>query len=95
MLSDLSLAEHRSQRATEMLTTLWEKTWGDDELLLSVPGMGPLIAPTVRAFFGDAKHFDTAKQAQAFVGLNPSNWSSGQMESHREQSPKKGPEFCG
>ena len=57
-----------------------EVAWGDDPLLLSVPGMGPLTAPTVRAYLLDATQFPSAKEAQAFAGLNPSNWSSGMME---------------
>jgi transposase len=60
-------------------------------LLLSVPGMGPIVAPTVRAFLADCSHFDDAKQAQALVGLNPSNWSSGQMNSASRSITKEGP----
>ena len=52
--------------------------------------MGPLTAPTVRAFLADGNHFDDAKQAQAFVGLNPSNWSSGEMESPSREITKEG-----
>jgi transposase len=53
--------------------------------------MGPVLAPTVRAFFADGHQFATAKQAQSFVGLNPSNWSSGQMESPSRAITKEGP----
>jgi transposase len=60
-------------------------------VLLSVPGMGPILAPTIRAFFADGHQFDDAKAAQSFVGLNPSNWSSGQMESPSRAITKEGP----
>ena len=81
LLDDLSAADARVDRATAQSRHHWEQLWGDDPVLLSVPGMGPILAPTIRAFMADGRHFDNAKQAQAFVGLNPSNWSSGQMES--------------
>jgi transposase len=91
LLDDLEVGEARVERAQERAREYWEQLFGDDPLLLSVPGMGPRTAPTVRAFFGDATHFETAKQAQAYVGLNPSNWSSGQMSSPSRAIAKEGP----
>jgi transposase len=91
LLEDLNAAEARLERASEQARQRWEQLWGDDPLLLSVPGMGPIIAPTVRAFLADGTQFETAKEAQAYVGLNPSNWSSGQMESPSRAITKEGP----
>lgn len=91
LLSDLSSAEARLERATEHACLWWEQLWGDDHLLLSVPGMGRVIAPTVRAFLADGTQFASAKEVQAYVGLNPSNWSSGQMESPSRAITKEGP----
>jgi transposase len=91
LLADLGAAEARVDRATERTCHYWERIWGDDPLLLSVPGMGPIVAPTVRAFLADGSHLDDAKAAQSFVGLNPSNWSSGQMESPSRAITKEGP----
>jgi transposase len=91
LLDDLIAAEGRVERATEVARQRWETLWGDDRLLLSVPGMGPITAPTVRAFLADGTQFSSAKEAQAFVGLNPSNWSSGQMESPSRAITKEGP----
>jgi len=59
--------------------------------LLSVPGMGPITAPTVRAFLGDCRHLPGAKKTQAMVGLNPSNWASGTMSSPSRAITKEGP----
>ncbi|MHB1989013.1 MAG: transposase [Acidimicrobiales bacterium] len=53
--------------------------------------MGLIVAPTVRAFLADGTQFETAKEAQAHFGLNPSNWSSGQMESPSRAITKEGP----
>jgi transposase len=91
LLADHAAADARLGRATEIARRRWEQLWGDDPLLLSVPGMGPIIAPTVRAFLADARHFADAKEAQSFVGLNPSNWSSGQMEAPSRAITKEGP----
>jgi transposase len=91
LLDDYAAADARLDRATETAQRRWEQLWGDDPLLLSVPGMGPIIAPTVRAFLADAQHFADAKEAQSFVGLNPSNWSSGQMEAPSRAITKEGP----
>lgn len=91
LLGDLAAGQRRVDRATAAPTQRWEVCWGDDPLLLSVPGMGPLTAPTVRGFLSDATQFADAKQAQAFVGLNPSNWASGAMSSPSRAITKEGP----
>jgi transposase len=91
LLDDLAAAEARVERATETARGYWERIWGDDALLLSVPGMGPRTAPTVRAFLADGRHFPGTKEVQAFVGLNPSNWSSGTMQSPSRAITKEGP----
>jgi len=91
LLDDLAAADARVERATEVARQRWEALWGDDPLLLSVPGMGPITAPTVRAFLGDCRHLPGAKETQAMVGLNPSNWASGTMSSPSRAITKEGP----
>jgi len=91
LVADLVAGEERVERASLQAQHHWQAIYGDDPLVLSVPGMGPRTAPTVRAFLGDATQFETAKQAQAYVGLNPSNWSSGQMASPSRAITKEGP----
>ncbi|MHB1787807.1 MAG: IS110 family RNA-guided transposase [Acidimicrobiales bacterium] len=91
LLEDYNVADARVDRAAEAARQHWEVAWGDDPLLLSVPGMGPLTAPTVRAYLCDATQFPSAKEAQASVGLNPSNWSSGMMETPSRSITKEGP----
>lgn len=91
LLGDLDAAEARIGRAEAETVRRWEALWGDDQLLLSVPGMGPRTAPTVRAFLAGGTQFSEAKQAQAYVGLNPSNWSSGQVIQPSRAITKEGP----
>jgi transposase len=90
-LTDLAAAQARIARATEHATACWERLFGEDELLLSLPGMGPVTAPTVRAFLGDGTGFGSAKQAAAYVGLTPSTWSSGTVHQPRRAISKEGP----
>jgi transposase len=91
LLDDYAAADARVERATKIARQRWEQLWGDDAVLLSIPGMGPITAPTVRAFLADGSQFNDAKEAQSFVGLNPSNWSSGQMAAPSRAITKEGP----
>jgi transposase len=91
LLADFDAADIRRDRAETEATARWERLWGDDPLLLSVPGMGPRVGPTVRAFMGDATQFAEAAEAQAYVGVNPSNWSSGQTAQPSRAITKEGP----
>ncbi len=79
-------------RAETEMVQRWEAAWGDDPVLRSVPGMGQVVAPTVRAFFGDGTCFPDAKSAQAYVGLAPSNWSSGTTTQPSRAITKEGPQ---
>lgn len=92
LLDDYDTARQRIDRATVEMTRRWEQRWGDDPALLSVPGMGVIVAPIVRAYFGEGDHFDDAKAAQSYVGMNPSNWSSGTVTQPSRAITKEGPE---
>jgi transposase len=91
LLGDMERAEAKIARAGVQATACWQAGWGDDELLRSVPGVGPIVAATVRAWFDQPAQFPTAKHAAAFVGLNPSNWESGLMASPSRPLTKEGP----
>jgi len=90
-LTDLADDQARVARFTDHSTRWWERLYGDDELLLSVPGMGPVTAATVRAFLGDGSRFSSAKKAASYVGITPSTWSSGTMTQPRRAITKEGP----
>jgi transposase len=74
----------------EGLTTRIEKldkeilaTVKDDEIarrLMSIPGVGPLIAATVRATVQDPTSFPTGRDLAAWIGLTPRSSSSGGKE---------------
>jgi transposase len=91
LLADIDAGDERRERAQVEAIRRWEGMWGDDPVLLSVPGMGPRVAPTVRAFWGDGRQFTEADEAQAYVGVNPSNWSSGLTAQPSRAITKEGP----
>lgn len=91
LLGDIVLVDRKIEEASQKAARLWRSSYGSDALLLSVSGMGPVTAPVVRAYLGDCQHFDTSKQAVAFVGLNPSNWESGLMVTPSRPITREGP----
>ena len=90
-LADLAAANARTDRATAQAQQYWRRLYGDDELLLSVPGTGPITACVIRGFLGDADSFTSAKAAASYVGLNPSTWSSGTVSQPSRAITKEGP----
>jgi transposase len=90
-LTDLALAEQRVARLTEHARRYWERLYGDDALLNSIPGVGPVTGPTIRAYLGDGSLHATAKDAASYVGITPSNWSSGTVIQPSRAISKEGP----
>jgi transposase len=90
-LADLRASDERIARATAQATRYWALLYGDDPLLASLPGMGPMTAPTVRAFLGDGSGFSSAKAAASYVGMTPSTWSSGTITQPSRAITKEGP----
>ena len=58
--------------------------------LQSVPGVGPVVALTFRAFVDDVTRFDSAAQVSAAIGLVPHEDSSAERR-HRGHITKAGP----
>lgn len=90
-LRDMAEAKARTQRATVQAQRYWTQLYGDDALLLSVPGMGPVTACVVRGFLADGTAFASAKAAANYAGLNPSTWSSGTVSQPSRAITKEGP----
>ena len=90
-LRDITIASEQIQRATTQAQRYWAGLYGDDPLLLSLPGMGPMTAPTIRAFLGDGTRFVSAKAAASYAGLTPSTWSSGTVVQPSRAITKEGP----
>jgi hypothetical protein len=90
-LTDLGTAGQRVARITEQARRYWERLYGDDALLKSVPGVGPVTGPTIRAYLGDGSLHVTAKDAASYVGITPSNWASGTVIQPSRAISKEGP----
>ena len=90
-LTDMADAKARTERATAAAQRHWRQLYGDDELLLSLPGMGPITGCVVRGFLADGHMFSSAKAAASYAGLNPSTWSSGTVSQPSRAITKEGP----
>ncbi len=65
----------------------WCRESKDARLLMSIPGVGPLVAACVVAQVGDIKRFSSARKLCSYAGLVPRVHSSGQT--HRSGSISK------
>jgi len=52
----------------------------DVQLLMTIPGVGVITALTYKLEIGDPKRFKRSKSVGAFVGLTPTQYSSGETE---------------
>ena len=90
LLGDIGAADAAIARSSQYAAALWRENF-DGDLLVSIPGVGPMCAAATRAWWGSGGHFASAKAAAAFVGLNPSNWESGLSASPSRPVTKQGP----
>lgn len=90
MLDDIATADQRHATAASHAIGLWQRHWPED-VLVTIPGLGPICAAAIRGWWGDARQFRSAKAAAAHAGLNPSMWSSGLTEAPSRHITKQGP----
>lgn len=90
LCNDIAAADQATARAAKQATGLWRQHWPDD-VLATIPGIGPITAAATRAWWGDGTWLKSAKAAASFVGLNPSNWESGLTASPSRPITKEGP----
>jgi transposase len=79
-------------RLTELEGAIAEVLAGDDEgrRLQTLPGVGPIIAATMRAELGDVARFAHVDQVVAYAGLDPRTRQSGAFVGQKHLS-KRGP----
>src|SRR3954451_23600299 len=61
-------------------------------LLMTVPGIGPVLGYTIAAEIGDISRFPTPKKLVGYTGLCPTVRQSGRAE-HRDSLAKNGPKY--
>jgi hypothetical protein len=86
----LSLAR-QIQRLDERIAVEHQRAYPDD-VLSSIPGVGPVVASVVRATIGDARGFKNASTFRAYTGLTPREDSSGDAQ-RRGRISKAGPDM--
>lgn len=89
-LDDIAIADARVETATDRALERWQQLWPDD-VLTTIPGIGPICASSIRGWWGAGTHLRSAKAAAAHVGLNPSRWESGQYQAPSRKITKQGP----
>ena len=62
----------------------------DAAVLLTVPGLGPVLASSIAAEVGDARLFRRANSMMAFAGMDATKTQSGKFESSQEHMSKRG-----
>ena len=60
------------------------------DLLLSIPGVGPVTALTILSEIDDIRNFKSSKQLVAYAGLDPSVHQSGKFIAGRCKISKRG-----
>ncbi len=63
--------------ALERETLAWHRTNAESRRLATIPGVGPLTASLIVATVGDVSRFQTGRDFAAWLGLVPSQHSSG------------------
>jgi transposase len=79
----ITALEFIGQSVRELTTEIAELSKNDDlkqnaALLRSIPGIGPLTSMAILLELGDLKRFRNSRQLAAYVGLTPSQYSSGE-----------------
>lgn len=78
----------RKALESELICMAEESHSKDYELLQSIPGIGPIGAAAVIAFFGRYETFETSKQVISFIGTTPSIVQSGHFRGKSRISRK-------
>lgn len=79
----------QQERLEERIATLHAESYPND-VLLSLPGVGPTVSGVVRAVIGDGSNFANLSSFRAYSGLVPRENSSGEAQ-RRGRISKAGP----
>lgn len=67
-----------------------EELMRGQDLILSVPGIGPVLGAAILGEIGGISRFDSAKKLKAYAGLDATVHQSGQFEGSRAHISKRG-----
>lgn len=77
----IALEEHRKQLVSQMAKLAKELPNHDLEILKSIPGFGETTAIRVLAELGDVRRFSNPNKINAFIGIDPGHYQSGEKDS--------------
>ena len=87
LINQVIFLESQLEDVDKQISELYNKL---DSLLLSVPGIGIKLAPTILAEIGDINNFDKPSKLIAFAGVDPSENQSGNKLSTNNKLSKRG-----
>ena len=91
LTAHLASLETQRLRLDERIGSEYDKAYPND-VIRTIPGVGPTVGSIVRAVVGDARHFRNAAAFRAYTGLVPRESSSGDSEK-RGSITKTGPDL--
>lgn len=87
LINQVMFLESQLEDVDKQISELYNKL---DSHLLSVPGIGIKLAPTILAEIGDINNFDKPSKLIAFAGVDPSENQSGNKLSTNNKLSKRG-----
>ena len=87
LINQVIFLESQLEDVDKQISELYNKL---DSHLLSVPGIGIMLAPTILAEIGDINNFDKPSKLIAFAGVDPSENQSGNKLSTNNKLSKRG-----
>jgi transposase len=87
LLAQIGLLEAQIAEADAAVAELLART---EQHLTSIPGVGPVLAATILAEVGDIDRFPRPQALNAYAGIDPSVFESGQFQGTRQRISKRG-----
>lgn len=90
--ADLAVIETLDEQIAQLQADIDEiaATWDETQLLMTIPGVGPVLAVTIVAEIGEIERFSSKKQVVSYAGLDPRVRQSGEKET-TDAITKEGP----
>lgn len=87
LINQMIFLESQVDELNDKIKVIYDKL---DTHLLSVPGVGKVLAPVILSEIGDIKTFDKPSKLTAFAGIDPTQSQSDNKVSSNEKTSKRG-----
>jgi len=90
--ADLAVIETLDEQIAQLQAEIDEiaATWEETQPLMTIPGVGPVLAVTIVAEIGEIERFSSRKEVVSYAGLDPRVRQSGEKET-TDAITKEGP----